>query len=83
MKALAKIISRVIVVEAENVDTDQIIPARFLKTTSKDSLGKYLFYNWKNKDTGIVQNKGAAIEHPAAVLSFLISSEQMSFPFPC
>ena len=61
MKALAKIISRVIVVEAENVDTDQIIPARFLKTTSKDSLGKYLFYNWKNKDTGIVQNKGAAI----------------------
>lgn len=31
----------------ENVDTDQIIPARFLKTTSREGLGKALFYDWR------------------------------------
>jgi 3-isopropylmalate/(R)-2-methylmalate dehydratase small subunit len=31
----------------ENVDTDQIIPARFLKTTSKVGLGKHLFADWR------------------------------------
>lgn len=31
----------------ENVDTDQIIPARFLKTTTKEGFGKQLFYDWR------------------------------------
>jgi 3-isopropylmalate/(R)-2-methylmalate dehydratase small subunit len=31
----------------DNVDTDQIIPARFLKTISKDGLGDQLFYDWR------------------------------------
>lgn len=31
----------------DNVDTDQIIPAEFLKITKREGLGKYLFYNWR------------------------------------
>lgn len=31
----------------ENVDTDQIIPARFLKSTSRDGFGEKLFYDWR------------------------------------
>lgn len=31
----------------ENVDTDQIIPARFLKATTKEGFGKQLFYDWR------------------------------------
>ncbi len=39
--------SRVVPLPAENVDTDQIIPARFLKTTDKAGLAEGLFYNWR------------------------------------
>lgn len=31
----------------DNVDTDQIIPAEFLKITKREGLGRYLFYNWR------------------------------------
>ena len=34
-------------ISIENVDTDQIIPARFLKATSKDGFGKNLFRDWR------------------------------------
>lgn len=36
----------------DNVDTDQIIPARFLKTISKDGLGDQLFYDWRYNADG-------------------------------
>src|SRR3989442_2457666 len=38
-----KISSRIVVVPAENIDTDQIIPARFLKVTDKIGIGQHLF----------------------------------------
>ena len=38
-----KISSRVVVVRQENIDTDQIIPARFLKITDKAGIGRHLF----------------------------------------
>ena len=38
-----KISSRVVVIPQENIDTDQIIPARFLKVTDKAGLGQHLF----------------------------------------
>jgi 3-isopropylmalate/(R)-2-methylmalate dehydratase small subunit len=39
--------SRVVVLAADDVDTDQIIPARFLKGTSKTGLGAHLFADWR------------------------------------
>jgi 3-isopropylmalate/(R)-2-methylmalate dehydratase small subunit len=47
MKAVREIRSRTVVLPAENVDTDQIIPARFLVTTSREGLGSALFADWR------------------------------------
>ena len=47
MLALKKIKSRFVPLQMENVDTDQIIPARFLKSTTKDGFGKNLFRDWR------------------------------------
>jgi 3-isopropylmalate/(R)-2-methylmalate dehydratase small subunit len=54
MNALTTIKSRFVPLNMENVDTDQIIPARFLKGTTKDGFGKNLFRDWRyenNDDT--------------------------------
>ncbi len=39
--------SRMVLIARDNIDTDQIIPARFLKTISKVGLGDQLFYDWR------------------------------------
>src|SRR5690349_11144627 len=39
--------STVVPISIENIDTDQIIPARFLKATSRDGFGKNLFRDWR------------------------------------
>jgi 3-isopropylmalate/(R)-2-methylmalate dehydratase small subunit len=44
--------SRVIPLPAENVDTDQIIPARYLKTTERLGLAEFLFRDWRYADDG-------------------------------
>jgi 3-isopropylmalate/(R)-2-methylmalate dehydratase small subunit len=44
--------ARVVILEANNIDTDQIIPARFLKTTSKFGLDEHLFQDWRFESDG-------------------------------
>ncbi|HVK46998.1 MAG TPA: 3-isopropylmalate dehydratase small subunit [Pseudobacter sp.] len=46
-KAINIISSRVVPLKEDNVDTDQIIPARFLKATSRAGFGKNLFRDWR------------------------------------
>jgi len=52
MKALTTLSSRTIVLPDRDIDTDQIIPARFLTTTSRDGLGDKLFYDWRFDSDG-------------------------------
>ena len=47
MEPLERIHSRTVVIDSTNVDTDQIIPARFLTTTTKEGLGRQLFADWR------------------------------------
>ena len=46
-KAINIIKSTAVPLNIENVDTDQIIPARFLKATSREGFGKNLFRDWR------------------------------------
>ena len=52
MEPFTTLTSTVAVLPQENVDTDQIIPARFLKTTTRTGLGEHLFADWRNDATG-------------------------------
>jgi 3-isopropylmalate/(R)-2-methylmalate dehydratase small subunit len=47
MKAFTILDSTFVPLSIENVDTDQIIPARFLKATTRDGFGKNLFRDWR------------------------------------
>ena len=58
MTGFETLTSEVIPLAVENVDTDQIIPARFLKTTDKHGLGAVLFCDWRY--LGEVPTLGAA-----------------------
>lgn len=51
-EAFTKLTSTAVPLSLENVDTDQIIPARFLKAVSRDGFGKNLFYDWRFDDNG-------------------------------
>jgi 3-isopropylmalate/(R)-2-methylmalate dehydratase small subunit len=47
MEKFTTFTSRVAAMPIDNIDTDQIIPARFLKTISKEGLGDQLFFDWR------------------------------------
>lgn len=47
MEPFTRLTSRVVVLPVDNIDTDQIIPARFLKTTNRTGLGASLFADWR------------------------------------
>jgi 3-isopropylmalate/(R)-2-methylmalate dehydratase small subunit len=56
-KQINNIRSTIVPLNIENVDTDQIIPARFLKATSRDGFGKNLFRDWRYNDDDETQLK--------------------------
>ena len=47
MTAIKQITSRIVVLRERNIDTDQIIPARFLTTTERQGLGRFAFNDWR------------------------------------
>ena len=52
MEKIIKFSSKTIVLPNEDVDTDQIIPARFLTLPSKEGIGECLFYDWRFDESG-------------------------------
>jgi 3-isopropylmalate/(R)-2-methylmalate dehydratase small subunit len=66
MQPLERVRSRTVVMPSSNIDTDQIIPARFLTTTTKQGLGKQLFADWRyaadgTPDPAFILNKPEAL----------------------
>jgi 3-isopropylmalate/(R)-2-methylmalate dehydratase small subunit len=55
MEPIKTFSSKTVVLPTENIDTDQIIPARFLKATSKNGLGEKLFSDWRFDGSGAVK----------------------------
>ena len=49
--------------QLENVDTDQIIPARYLKTTSREGFGDLLFRDWRYREDGTL-NEDFVLTNP-------------------
>src|SRR5437879_3186808 len=52
MEPFTTLTSRTVVLPAANIDTDQIIPARFLTTTTREGLGQHLFADWRYDASG-------------------------------
>ncbi len=52
MAQFTKLTSRVIPLPVNDIDTDQIIPARFLKATDKNGMGDNLFADWRYNSDG-------------------------------
>ena len=52
MSGFSSLVSRSVVLAQTNIDTDQIIPARFLSTTERKGLGKHAFNDWRWREDG-------------------------------
>lgn len=52
MEPFAQLVSRTVVLPKTNIDTDQIIPARFLTTTQRTGLGRFAFNDWRSQADG-------------------------------
>ncbi|MEO9000103.1 MAG: 3-isopropylmalate dehydratase small subunit [Rhodanobacter sp.] len=65
MKAITHIHSRTAVLADENIDTDRIIPARFLTTTTRDGLGQLCFHDWRYLSDG-ADNPAFPLNQPRA-----------------
>jgi 3-isopropylmalate/(R)-2-methylmalate dehydratase small subunit len=65
MEPLTRVHSKTVVIASANIDTDQIIPARFLTTTTKEGLGKQLFADWRYRADGTL-NPEFVLNRPEA-----------------
>jgi 3-isopropylmalate/(R)-2-methylmalate dehydratase small subunit len=70
MEPIRTLVSRTVVLRERNIDTDQIIPARFLTTTQREGLGRHAFSDWRRLPDGstnlafpfnLAENAGAQI----------------------
>jgi len=56
--------SAVVPIPAENVDTDQIVPARYLKVTDKNGLAEALFRDWRFEEDGSLKEPRFVLDRP-------------------
>ena len=56
--------SKVVPLRAENVDTDQVVPARYLKVTDKEGLADALFRDWRFEEDGSLKDPRFILDEP-------------------
>ena len=56
--------SKVVPLPAENVDTDQVVPARYLKVTDKAGLADALFHDWRFNEDGSLKDPPFVLDRP-------------------
>lgn len=66
--------SRAVPLNVENIDTDQIIPARFLKATDKQGFGDNVFRDWRFKDDGSI-NDSFVLNNPDFSGNILVAGD--------
>jgi 3-isopropylmalate/(R)-2-methylmalate dehydratase small subunit len=75
-KSIHIVKSTAVPIDMENIDTDQIIPARFLKATSRDGFGKNLFRDWRyTNDDESQPRKEFALNNPAYSGKILVAAK--------
>ena len=74
MEKINIIESKAIPLEIENIDTDQIIPARFLKATTRSGFGENLFRDWRFDEKGLPK-PGFVLNDPARTGKILIAGK--------
>jgi 3-isopropylmalate/(R)-2-methylmalate dehydratase small subunit len=75
MEPFKTLTSKTVVLPVENVDTDQIIPARFLKATSKAGLGSKLFADWRFDAEGKAKGDFVLNRPEAAGAAILVAGD--------
>jgi 3-isopropylmalate/(R)-2-methylmalate dehydratase small subunit len=75
--SIVKIRSRTVVLPTSNIDTDQIIPARFLTSTSRAGFGKHLFADWRYDAAGNPKPEFALNRPEAKGASILVAGRNI------
>ena len=73
MEPTVRIESKSVVLPQADIDTDQIIPARFLTTTTKTGLGKHLFAGWRYEEDGSPRSDFVLNQVPVESHSILVA----------
>ena len=74
MEKFKTLISTAVPLPMEDIDTDQIIPARFLKATTRDGFGDNLFCDWRYDQTGKVK-KDFVLNNPLYTGKILVAGK--------
>jgi len=72
-RAWTPLASHAVLIARDDIDTDQIIPARFLTTTSRVGLGRHLFADWRYDDTGATRPGFPLSTNEAAGAAILVA----------
>ena len=75
MEPIRAITSTYVVLPIDNIDTDIIIPARFLKVTGKAGLGRHLFANWRYAGDGTARPEFVLNSSEAAAARVLVAGD--------